>query len=229
MLFRNPFRGLTKFEWGLFSVSFTAILVAGLCGGNSPLSLVASLVGVTSLIFAAKGDVWGPALMVVFSVLYSIISYTFHYYGEIITYLGMTAPTSLMAVYSWLKHPYKRGEVKVANMTVRQCVCMLFMTAAVTVGFYFILDALCTPNMLFSTLSITTSFLAAYLTILRHPSYALAYAANDIVLIILWVLASLQDISYLAVVACFAVFLLNDIYGFINWRRMKKKQNAMRR
>ncbi|MDD4415074.1 MAG: nicotinamide mononucleotide transporter, partial [Oscillospiraceae bacterium] len=72
----------------------------------------------------------------------------------------------------------------------------------------------------------TTSFLAVYLTFRRSPHYALAYAANDIVLIVLWVLASMSDITYLSVVICFAMFLVNDIYGFINWSKMHKRQPA---
>ena len=49
-----------------------------------------------------------------------------------------------------------------------------------------------TPNIVFSTISVTTSFLAASLTMLRSSYYALGYAMNDIVLIVLWVLASLK-------------------------------------
>ena len=52
------------------------------------MTLCASLIGVTSLIFNAKGNPFGQLLMVVFSLLYGIISYTFSYYGEMITYLG---------------------------------------------------------------------------------------------------------------------------------------------
>ena len=91
--------------------------------------------------------------------------------------------------------------------------------------FYFILAALETPNLFFSTLSVTTSFAASALTFLRSPFYALAYAANDVVLIVLWVLASITDISYLPMIICFAAFLINDIYGFINWTKMKNRQS----
>ncbi len=69
-----------------------------------------------------------------------------------------------------------------------------------------------------------TSFLAVYLTFRRSRFFALAYAANDIVLIILWTLAAFSDISYISVIICFAVFFANDIYGFINRSKMRKKQ-----
>lgn len=108
----------------------------------------------------------------------------------------------------------KRGEI----------VFMMILTLIVTVIFYFILKFFNTANLLPSTLSVTTSFIAVYLTFRRSPYFALAYAANDIVLIVLWVIATMVDVSYISVVVCFLTFLVNDIYGFVSWRRMEKRQ-----
>ena len=195
--------------------------------GNGYLTLISSLIGVTSLIFAAKGNPMGPFLMIIFSILYGIISFSFSYYGEMITYVGMTMPMSVIALVSWLRNPYenKKSEVKVNRISAKETVFALLLTAAVTVAFYFILDAFDTANIIPSTISVTTSFLAVYLTWRRSPYYALAYAANDVVLIILWVIASVQDVSYLSVTVCFAVFLVNDLYGFFSWRKMEKRQS----
>ena len=191
------------------------------------LTLIASLIGVTSLIFNAKGNPIGQLLMIVFSLLYGIISYTFSYYGEMITYIGMTMPMAVFALISWLRNPYKgnRAEVKVNGLSGAEQLFMWFATIVVTVAFYFILEHFNTANILLSTLSVTTSFLAVYLTFRRSPYFALAYAANDVILIVLWVLASAFDIRYISVVVCFVTFLFNDIYGFISWQRMKKRQN----
>ena len=191
------------------------------------LTLIASLIGVTSLIFNAKGNPFGQLLMVIFSLLYGIISYTFSYYGEMITYLGMTMPMAVFALISWLRNPYKgnRAEVKVNSIGKVEQSFMWLATIAVTVAFYFILEHFGTANIIPSTLSVTTSFLAVYLTFRRSPYFALAYAANDIVLIVLWVMASITDVRYLSGVVCCVAFLFNDIYGFISWQRMKKRQS----
>ena len=103
-------------------------------------------------------------------------------------------------------------------------ITIIAATVAVSVIFYIILRALNTANLIFSTVSVATSFFAASLTYLRIPYYALAYAANDIVLIVLWALASAADASYVPMILCFTTFLVNDIYGFISWRRMEKRQ-----
>lgn len=189
------------------------------------LTLAASLIGVTALIFVAKGLVIGQVLTVIFAVFYGIISFYFRYYGEMITYLCMSSPMAILAVISWYRHPYRdSAEVEVSRVTGRQIVWMWTMAILVTVGFWFILKALGNANLLFSTLSVTTSFVASWLTYLRSPYYALAYAANDVVLIVLWILAAMADVSYLPMIVCFAMFLLNDLYGFVNWRSMRKRQ-----
>ncbi len=213
--------------------SFSALsIVASFCIFDrvNYLTLIASLIGVTSLIFNAKGNPFGQLLMVIFSIIYGIISYTFNYYGEMITYLGMTMPMAVFALISWLRNPYNgnKAEVRVNTISKKETIFICLITAFVTLLFYFILKYFDTVNLLPSTLSVTTSFLAVYLTFRRSPYFALAYAANDVVLIILWTLASIADKQYLSVVVCFVAFLINDVYGYINWQKMKLRQSENR-
>lgn len=178
----------TKGELTLWCTSIAFIIVSFfLFDRSSFLTLAASLIGVTSLIFNAKGNPFGQFLAVIFSILYGIISFTFSYYGEMITYLGMTAPMAVFALISWLRNPYNgnKSEVKVNRLRAKE---LIFLTAIVTYLFYYILTAFDTANLIPSTLSVTTSFLAVYLTFRRSAFYAIGYAANDIVLIILWTL-----------------------------------------
>ena len=227
MYFIRKIRSLSGFERGLWLFSLIGVTLSSVFSPVfDPLSLTASLIGVTALIFVAKGDPLGQVLTVVFSVFYGIIAWTFRYYGEMITYLGMSAPMAALAVISWVRNPYEQGkaEVRVNRLKLPEVLFLAALTILVTVLFYFILAFFGTANLLPSTLSVTTSFLASYLTFRRSPFYALAYAANDLVLIALWILAALEDPSYLPMILCFAMFFLNDTYGFVNWQRMQKRQ-----
>lgn len=191
------------------------------------LTLIASLIGATALIYVAKGEPLGQILTVVFSVIYSVISFKFHYYGEMITYLGMTAPIALMSTVSWLKNPYEEGkaEVKISKLSKNRFILIIILTALVTLGFYFVLKYFNTANLFMSTVSIATSFAASYLMLFRSPYYAVAYAANDAVLIILWVLAAMDDVQYLPMIVCFVIFFVNDLFGFVSWQKRQKRQN----
>ena len=219
---------LTRFELALWLTSLAVVVGTALIFRSvDGLSLIASLIGVTALIFVAKGHVLGQVLTIVFAVFYGVISWGFRYYGEAFTYLGMTAPMALLALITWLRNPYKdSAEVAVRRMNRRQWAVLLLLTALVTALFYFILRAMGNAALFVSTLSITTSFLASYLTAMRSPYYALAYAANDLVLIVLWSLSAAGDLAYLPMAACFVMFLVNDLYGFFNWKRIQKRQGS---
>lgn len=225
MNIKDFFIRLTAFEWLLWLGSAAMITVSYLLAGEyDVLTLIASLIGVTALIFTAKGNVLGPVILIFFSLFYGYISFTQQYYGEIFTYVGMSAPVSAVSVITWLKNPYSSNEVKVSKLTTKTMTVLLIATVVVTVLFYFILKVFGTASLIISTISVATSFLASMLTTLRSPFYAAAYALNDIVLIVLWIIASAGDISCITMVVCFVVFLINDLYGLINWLKMQKKQ-----
>lgn len=225
-LMYNPFKLLRKREWVLWISSMIVISISFFfAGSEGALNTIASLVGVTALIFVARGDVYGQIITIIFSVLYGIISWKFKYYGEMITYLFMSAPAAFVTLIAWLKHPYKDShEVKVDGLTKGKLVMTVLLSLVITFVFYFLLKALGTTNLIVSTLSILTSSFACILLILRSPYYAIAYSSNDIVLIVLWILATIDNIKYLPMILCFVMFLANDLYGFYNWKKMKKRQ-----
>ena len=203
------------------------IVISFLCFDRANyMTLAASLVGATSLIYCAKGNPFGQVLMIAFSALYGIISWQFAYYGEMITYVGMTGPMALFSLITWMRNPYNgnHAEVKVGSIGWREAAFMVALSGVVTLLFYHILKAFGTANIVPSTVSVTTSFIAVYLTFRRCAYFALAYAANDLVLILLWSLAALQNPAYLSVVVCFMAFLANDLYGFVSWQRMRMRQ-----
>ncbi len=217
----NPIKSLTKKEWILWIGSLTIVILSNLLSTDvDVLTLVSACVGITSLIFAAKGNVWAQILMVIFSILYGLISWQFRYWGEMITYLGMTMPMAIWSTVTWIKNPSESGqEVAIQKLTRKHVAGIAAAGLVVTAVFYMILRALDTPNIFFSTISITTSFLAASLTMLRSSYYALGYASNDIILIIMWVLASVENPAYIPVVVNFIIFFFNDMYGFVSWKR----------
>ena len=224
---QNPWKELSVKEWWLWSISMLIVTVSNLVGGSfDVLTLAATWVGITSLIFAAKGNVWAQFLMVAFSILYGIISFRFRYWGEMITYLGMTLPMAVWSAVTWLRNPSagSKSEVAIRKLEKKHFLFLLVLSIVVTGAFYFILRWLETPNIVFSTLSVTTSFLAASLTMLRSSYYALGYAANDLVLIVLWGLAAAKDPVYIPVIINFMIFFMNDMSGFISWKKRERTQ-----
>lgn len=164
--------------------------------------------------------------MIIFSILYGVISFRFHYWGEMITYLGMTMPMAIWSTITWVKNPLQENgsEVEIQTLDQKHVIGLAGCVIVVTAIFYLILAKLDTPNIVFSTISIITSFFATSLTMLRSFYYAIGYAANDLVLIVLWVLASIENPGYIPVVVNFVIFFLNDMYGFVSWKKRELQQ-----
>ncbi len=220
----NYFTGLEKTLW----ISSLLIIISSFCifDRENYITLIASVIGATAIIIYSKGNPIGQFLMIIFCVIYAGISYSYAYYGELITYAFMTLPMAVISFISWLRHPYKgnKAEVQMDRVSRKEMVVLGIVAVIVTVAFYFVLKAFGTANILPSTISVTTSFIAVYLSFRRSPYFSIAYAFNDIVLIVLWVLASMEDITYVSVVACFLAFLVNDIYSFISLKKIEKRQ-----
>ncbi len=229
MKVRNPFKNLTKFEWGLWIFSVAAITISFFAvQSTNYLSLVTSVLGVTSLIFAARGDAFALVLMIIFSSVYIFVSYTVGYYGEMLIYLCMQIPTSVFSLVCWLKNPSDKGnaEVKIGTVNKKRILLLIPLTICVVTAFYFILKHFNTANLIPSTISVATSFVALYLMSMRLPAYALAFIANDTVLIVLWSLACSESLNNIAMVVCFSIFLINDTYTFICWTKRKRAAKA---
>ncbi len=225
---RLSIASLSIFEKALWSISVITVIITFILGSTHDyIVLCATLVGVSALIFTAKGNVLGQVLIIIFALLYAVVSFKQEYYGEMISYVFMSGGIAAMSLISWIRHPFSDGTVKIGHPTYKAFICVGGLAVIITALFYFLLDALGTANLLFSTVSITTSFIASSLTLLRSPYYAAAYALNDVILIVLWALASVSDSSAIPMIVCFLVFLVNDIYGFISWLRREKSQKAI--
>ena len=227
---RRSLCSLNTFERILWISSTIIVLLTFLFGSERDyIVLCATLVGVSALIFTAKGNVLGQALVMIFSLLYAIVSFKQAYYGEMLSYIFMSGGIATMSLISWIKHPFSDGTVRVGHPSGKTLSLVGVLTIVVTVAFYFILKALGTASLMFSTISITTSFFASSLVLLRSPYYAIAYTLNDIVLIVLWSIASANDPSAIPMIVCFLVFLVNDIYGLISWiKRERSQKEALR-
>jgi nicotinamide mononucleotide transporter PnuC len=222
-------RYFTPLEWVLWLGGMAVIFVGFfLSSQKSLLSLFSSLAGITCVIFNAKGNVAGQIIAIMFAVLYGLYAYTQHYYGEMLIYFCLMIPIHIFSVISWLRHRFggKIAEVEINRVSRKEYVLTAICAVPLTVGFYFLLRALHTDNLVVSTISLVTSLAAAYFMLRRCELFALCFIANDIVLIVLWGMKlATVGLSVLPSVLCFVVFLFCDGYSFISWRRIKRRQS----
>ena len=220
-------------NWNLFEICFLigSLLALVLCfvfsADKNVFSFVASLIGVLSVITVAKGLVIAPFIDIVYNVLYAIISIFQGYYGELIIYTLIMIPISVMAIISWRKNRNKDNKdiVEVNTIGLKEYIYLAIVTIVASVGFYFLLKALNTNEIVVSLLAFITSTVASYLMLRRSSYYALGFILNDAALIVLWAIVVVNSgMGYLPTAISFCVFLVNDIYGFIHWKVSESKQ-----
>lgn len=229
MKIKNIFKSLSIFEICLWSISSLVIIVSSIVTKGDIFATITSLIGAASLIFIAKGYPLGQILGIAFMIMYSYISYKSKYYGELICSLLLSLPMAVYTLIVWLKHPFdkKTSQVQVGKSEKKSILVIVFLAISFSIICYFILKIFNTPNIFVSTLSITTSFIAVSFMAIRSPYYAIGYALNDIVLIVLWSMETITNIMCLPVLINFIVFLANDTYGFFNWIKIRKNQSNL--
>lgn len=229
--------GLKKFfgQWNLFEILLLSVSLVStvtiFCLGKekSIWSLLSSVSGIVCVIFTAKGNPVAQYLSIVFAVFYSIVSYQSKYYGEMLIYLFLMIPIHAACILSWIRNRRnpESAEVKINTLRPREYILMGIADCLVTVAFYFLLKALGTAELIVSTVSLVSSVSAAYLMLRRSEYYAVCFIVNDVILLLLW---GLRVYHYgpasLPTLVTFAVFLINDVYGFFAWKRRKKRQEA---
>jgi len=211
----------------LLSVSVVAIICCFIFSSDKDyLSLASSILGVVTVVFTSKGLLLAPILSVVYSIVYTIISVGQRYYGEAIIYMLIMIPMQVITIVGWFRNKKTDSDVvEVGKVSKKEYLILSGVTVVMTFAFYFLLKVLNTAQLVVSTISLITSALATYLVFRRSSNYALFYILNDIILIVLWTIALVaQGTSLLPVVVSFYVFFINDVYGFIRWKRQEKLQ-----
>ena len=191
-------------------------------------SFIASVLGVVSVMLTSKGVFFAPVLGLVYNVIYIIISINQAYYGEAIIYGFIMTPIEILTIINWIRNKTQDNTVSINKINIKEYIYLFFATIIITIGFYFILYALNTAELIVSTISLVTSVVATYLLLRRSSYYAIGFMLNDIILIILWAIATVvSGITLLPIVISFGVFLVNDLYGFVRWKTQERKQNVL--
>lgn len=222
----NFFKSISIFEYVLTIVSIIIVIILPIFFNVKAIDLAFSILGIIMLLFICKGWIVGEVFSICYMTLYIIISYFSRYYGEMIISIFISLPISIFTLINWLRHPNKKGEqeVKIAHLSNFLIVCLITFSILLFIPSYYLLKVFNTPNLIISTLSIVASLIASVLLLFRSNLYALFFILNDVIVTTMRVLMAVNNISNIVMVATFVISFVFDIYGLINWTRIKKKQ-----
>jgi len=221
------FKDWNKFEkWFLF-LGILANCIATYLFKGTWIDFTYTLLYFTGAILLAKGKVINYIITFIATFFYAYVSYKNGYYGEIIITFGMTLPLCIYGFVNWLKNLYNKDTVKIKDMSKKELTILLLSQCILVFGYYFLLKAFNTNNLIVSSLSLVSSVLATYCTARRSENGFIFFILNDLILMTLWFIPVIQgNLSVIPILISPCLLFINDCYGVYNWKKLKKEQGG---
>lgn len=219
----------TKIEKILLFVSIILVSTIGIIFKSDILTTTCSIVGIITALLLAKGKNLGQVFGIIITILYSIVSFKNRFYGEVMIYIFLMFPMYIIGIISWIKHQNKNtNSVEVNKISNKEWIFISVIFIVIFIGIYFLLKTFNTNELIVSTISVIASLFAVYLQIRRSRFSFSFYIINDIILIFLWGIPVIQGtILLLPMLFNPIINLINDCYGFYNWKKLEKIQNKI--
>ena len=220
------FKDWTIFEKILLFGSIIIVSIVGICFKSDLLTISCSIVGIITALLLAKGKNLGQVFGLLITILYSIVSFKNKYYGEVLIYALLMLPMYAIGIISWINHKNeKTNSVEINSIKKKEWIIVSFIFIGVFIGIYYLLKAFNTSELIVSTISVLASLFAVYLQIRRSKYSFSFYIVNDIILMFLWGIPVVHG-SYILFPMLLnpTINLINDIYGFCNWKKTEKIQ-----
>ena len=224
------FENIKWYEWVMMAVFAVTLVAVSVVERSSAVVICNSLIGIVAVFFVSKGLIVGQILGIVQGIVYCILSAQNRYFGEVIVCACVTIPLYLIAIFTWIKNRQDANVVQVnkRNFRLLEWVITLAVMSVVGVGVYFLLKAFNTANLVLSTFSVVFTMTAGYLLVRRCEYSFVFYMISNMICIGLWtsLIVSTGDMSLLPTALCYCIFLILNIFGIMNWAKLKKTQKS---
>lgn len=232
---------------------FTAINLAVffIFGTDSFLGLIASLSGILCVVLVAKGKISNYFFGLVQVLIYGYISMQFSLYGEAMLNFLFYTPLQFIGFYLWYRNaknnskegttaltettagssPSSSFKITVKKLSWKGLLGLTLVSGLAIWAYALLLQALSGASVGLDSATTVLSIVAQFLMLARYAEQWLLWIIVNILSIALWGLtltgsqATGEDPAW-NVLIMWVAFLFNSIYGYINWLKISKKQEA---
>lgn len=185
------------------------------------LACIASIAGVTSAALSAKGYISCYYIGLINNVAYLIIAYYSHFYGTLLLQLLFVIPMQFIGIYNWKKHlTTETKTIKTKKMTTGQLILIITIDIIVSFAYSMFLKLIGSNSIFLDSIITTTSIIGVIMFVKRYQEIWLFGIILNTVNIIMWLTASKNYNTGILMVATFVIYLINAIYGYINWNKL---------
>jgi nicotinamide mononucleotide transporter len=220
----------TKFEisW-LFTFTMVNIYLF-FAWSDSLIGLISSISGMLCVVLVAKGKIANYYFGIVQTLTYAYIAYGYGLYGEVMLNALFYFPIQFIGIYLWKKNKTDQGvkgeDVKVKSLTKTGWLYTVLSILILTAAYGFFLKYLGGKFVWNDSATNVLSIAAQILMLKRFAEQWLLWIAVNVLSITLWLSALIsQGGNDFSMLVMWSAFLVNSIYGYVNWRKFYQKQS----
>lgn len=224
-------------DWTLFEktwlVVFTLINLFLFFAWDDTLpGLIVSLSGMLCVVLVAKGKISNYYFGMIQTSIYAYIAFTYGLYGEAMLNGLFYFPIQFIGLYLWTKNKNaKKGQsikgedIEVKRLNGKQWALLVVIIVVTTVLYAQFLDYLSGRSVWLDSVTNVLSISAQILMLKRYAEQWVLWIVVNALTIALWIITLITTGGNdFTVLVMWTAFLINSIYGYVNWVRLSKLQ-----
>ena len=220
---KNMFKGWSKLDIAWLIIAYAIILSLGFYWGDNALSIVMSVTGLTANLLVAKGSILNYPFGIVNVLIYSFVSYQSALYGDTMLNLLYYAPMNIVGWNYWNKTKDEDGNIGVKSLTKKQFIDVSILTSITWLTYSLLLIELNDVAPFIDSASTVLSIVGMFLMLCKYREQWYLWIIVNIVTIIMWWIAYQQGTGDLTTLLMWIVYLVNSIYGLVQWLKASNK------
>lgn len=226
-LLKSELSGWKKWEIAWLLVAVTVITGLSLYWKDTPMGIISAVTGVICVVCTGKGKLSAYIFGFVNSVLYAIISYQAHLYGETMLNALYYVPMQFVGFYIWSKHMNdETKEVEKKHMSWSKRFILLFVIVATTVLYGLILQKLGDAMPFVDSFTTVSSVIAMIISVKMFAEQWWIWVAVDIFSVYMWYCDFASGSDNMATLLMWVIYLGNAIIMLVKWEREAGKNKV---
>ena len=219
-LYNELWAGKNWFDKTFMFVMLTLQIIVFIIAPESPLSIIAGLAGVVSVVLCAQGKISFYFIGFVQTISYLFLAWDAHFYGEVIENIFYLV-TMVWGIFIWKKNMNKTEDgvqtVEAKRFTPVMWILSIAATIISTIGVGYVLTLIGSEQAYTDAATNVMAIFAQILMIRRYREQWIWWIVIDLFCIKLWFVA-----GNWSMVVMYIAWTINCIYGWINWSKESK-------
>lgn len=217
---KNEITGWSKWEISWLVIACSIITGLSIYWGDNLMGIISATTGVACVVCTGKGKLSAYIFGLVNCVLYAIISYKAHLYGETMLNVVYYIPMQFIGFYAWSKHMNNEThEVEKRHMSWKSRIILLVSIIASTYVYGLLLKHLNDAMPFVDSFTTVSSVIAMIISVKMFAEQWWLWIGINIFSIFMWYCDFKTGSGNAATMLMWCTYLVNSILMCIKWEK----------